>query len=536
MAYLIDFKSIRATPEERRFTDETRATIQGISIRNPEYPSNLNYTCYGAYGQVVPYLGYDPEGYTQPDWEEWFTYPFDQKLGYFGKKQYVHCPDGKQRLANHNLVHVRNSITNNGYGVGVTPIDRNSGSTLSLLTPHMFTLRNTPLAPNDFTPYLGDIYGQDLFEHETKVKVRQKLMSLEADAFYQALDRTVIADVGGTLVEIVQLGSLFTTFGRSIASLARFATTDSINSVHGLVKLLEHMAGFWLQFQYGLKPIWSGILDYNERMNRKLSSNSGLSTTVQRSGKDSYEWTRIASIRGTIGHSRTVGVGGSVPNKPLCAFGYANEGGWTSQKVHVLDEEVLDYSSGTIGDGNLSHEYTSTLETRVTGEWMIGFGPSFILDQFNLMPSLGHVWEIIPFSFIIDWFWKVGDFLSRVKADDSYAVYGVNLGWELKATTTYSTGASMTSRLYMRSAEFNPSGAMVVGSGLFARDYQLTYFPQDIKPGTMVTKFDARAGNALALLTILTTAITRSRHIAKTTADKQLAARMNRLLSQIGAL
>lgn len=148
------------------------------------------------------------------------------------------------------------------------------------------------------------------------------------------------------------LGAAVKTRGKSIVSGAKSVAKSTADLASDL----------WLQYQYGIKPLVStlnGVVDAMSRYRRV------------------HRWT----ARGNQTLSRTKVTSGNT------AYWVANIN-WTRTDVHVV----------TVRAGILLEE-----EVRFTNN--LGIDASGMLS----LP-----WELIPFSFVADWFINVGDFISGI--------------------------------------------------------------------------------------------------------------------------
>lgn len=63
-----------------------------------------------------------------------------------------------------------------------------------------------------------------------------------------------------------------------------------------------------------------------------------------------------------------------------------------------------------------------------------------VLEALGLSPNLGNTWDCLPFSFILDWFVKVGDVLSSLDADNVVSQLRVH-----QVTTSYKRSGALMS-------------------------------------------------------------------------------------------
>ena len=58
-----------------------------------------------------------------------------------------------------------------------------------------------------------------------------------------------------------------------------------------------------------------------------------------------------------------------------------------------------------------------------------------ILNDFDLLPTMGNMWDLIPYSFVVDWALNVGDVLDSIDLLNTYQKLGIQYsGFSVKAT------------------------------------------------------------------------------------------------------
>lgn len=72
------------------------------------------------------------------------------------------------------------------------------------------------------------------------------------------------------------------------------------------------------------------------------------------------------------------------------------------------------------------NRYTTTLSARAT--WLFKPGPGDLPARFGLLNPLEVVWELMPYSFVADWFFPIGDYLSSLDAPFRFNHHGGVLG------------------------------------------------------------------------------------------------------------
>lgn len=68
------------------------------------------------------------------------------------------------------------------------------------------------------------------------------------------------------------------------------------------------------------------------------------------------------------------------------------------------------------------------------------------LDKAGVLPSVDNIWELIPYTFVVDWFLHVGDVLEAQSARNRLARYNIRyVTMSQKDTFTKSIGDGATS-------------------------------------------------------------------------------------------
>lgn len=121
-------------------------------------------------------------------------------------------------------------------------------------------------------------------------------------------------------------------------------------------------------------------------------------------------------------------------------------------KVRARTEARLDTRSRvTI---QVSPNHSALLRRRVVEErritWRFGIKPEDIPGRFGLLNPLEVAWELVPFSFVADWFLPVGDYLASVDVPLRFEHKGGTIGLK---RTTYDTYSDVRS-----SDKWSPSG------------------------------------------------------------------------------
>lgn len=80
-------------------------------------------------------------------------------------------------------------------------------------------------------------------------------------------------------------------------------------------------------------------------------------------------------------------------------------------------------SSATLFDNKCSYEYHYSIYYE---EYANAFADLYYgLAQFDLLPDLSNVWDLVPFTFVVDWVVDVGGVLDRIDALDRLSAYNI---------------------------------------------------------------------------------------------------------------
>jgi hypothetical protein len=151
------------------------------------------------------------------------------------------------------------------------------------------------------------------------------------------------------------------------------------------------------------------------------------------------------------------------------------------------------------GTGSLSKTlFESRRSTAIGVMFRIPDGALHITDAFGLSNPLTVAWEIIPFSFVVDWFLPVGDALKGLTAFSGLEFHD---GWITRKTFTSATGTVDLKSFTSGGVSHTRSGRVQGSIKTFTigRD-RLTSFPSYGFPEWKDPRSFAHAASAIALL------------------------------------
>lgn len=268
-------------------------------------------------------------------------------------------------------------------------------------------------------------------------------------------------NLGVSLAEAGQAFSMFGNVATRIADAYRALKHGDIRGIQrsfhlhpnharsllhrGPLDLRRHAPEFWLEMQYGWKPLLSDLYGAVEQLH-----------TITKDG-----WLLRSSAS-------------AVETKKLVNKGVANSGIVLSDVERFL-----------------------TLKARYTLHYWVDDNSSHTLSSWGLTNPLSVVWELVPYSFVVDWFIPVGDYLSTF---DAYLGVTFRKGLEsivkdFRSVAQYRPAASDVYRT-------NKAGGVDSFRHLTYNRNVLTTFPRAGLP-KLKNPFSAlHAANAISLLSL----------------------------------
>lgn len=206
--------------------------------------------------------------------------------------------------------------------------------------------------------------------------------------------------MGGEI--LADLGKTVSMLRRPFASaqdlLNRMAKAKSRRPSKTNQQILKANADVWLEYRYGWKPL---IIDAATLCNEAENSTvKGFrSRAVARSGGEAFK-------------------------KETRASGISTAGQIVSTSWLVTETYSSKVNAGVIY--SIANRSGAALKAKTLG-----------LDARSVLPTL---WETVPYSFVVDWFVNVGDWLQAVVPDPYINVYGNWITQINKCVMAYSTG------------------------------------------------------------------------------------------------
>jgi hypothetical protein len=195
---------------------------------------------------------------------------------------------------------------------------------------------------------------------------------------WPAIEKSVDESIINTIIELPQLTKIASTLSR-LSSLAQLSSLT-------LKKLIGASANASLSYEFGIKPLLSDIIGYTNAMRL---ARSGIQRLLRNEGKILRSHCSFPiEVRGGTDQSRT-------------------------RQVGNFSNEYLRYILSLDGKAT----YTCTIKYSYTlSDWekrnidMLGF-----LDTIGAMNDPQILWNALPFSFLVDYVAKIGNFVGQFK-------------------------------------------------------------------------------------------------------------------------
>jgi hypothetical protein len=338
------------------------------------------------------------------------------------------------------------------------------------VNPHAVTITETVDSPGaflNFIPSTGIFFNQ--FKRHTSLYPAPPGISHLADAQFKSLRKLIEAaesDIEANIAQdIAQIGqttrlitNTATRIVKSVNALKKGNIPGAISALwsghmprfHGKgPSLSKSLASNWLELQYGWKPLLQDVKGGMEALKRLNSSSSPLVRRVTSSG--SVTSTVITPILDRTGQGNKVG----------------------------------------------SHTVVTHSRTKYVLRYKIDDKLKAFLAQTGFTNPVNLLWEIVPFSFVVDWFIPIGPYLETLSSWDGLVF--------LDGSQTNFTRGSATSAVdgsWTFAGQNNEDHSRFRRQTILLNRTKLTVFPTAKIPSTFKNGLASvtHAKNALALL------------------------------------
>lgn len=354
----------------------------------------------------------------------------------------------------------------------------------------------------------GRAYGSvDLGVLDTYGNVTKSIiMEYEHELMLKALDKTKVADLGEVLVEIVELITIWKKLALSGESIIRGLLQYDITHRNGLLGFLEGCSSLWLSWSFGLKPTWDTIADLVNNRERFVREYSGFTVEASLLDKPLYTWSRKTHVPTYSGDITQYGP----PNYQKCYTSSVSvTGGGSSWMVTSKDG---DSDSSDSGGGAVSHEVTGSVKVDLNCSMELFVRPDFILQQLGLTNVAALAWEVVPFSFLVDWLVKVGRTLESLRVVGG-VISRVNFDhvYRFQSTTSFgSYAATIVETRFNRGITYVPDylanqhGVVsVYSNNPWSSTDKIESYDRNLELGSGIKEWNTRAANGLALYVLL---------------------------------
>jgi len=210
----------------------------------------------------------------------------------------------------------------------------------------------------------------------------------------------------------------------------------------------QFAANTWLEYSYGWKPLIQDVYAQAENLSQILLSNENVLCTIR------------SSARTQRTYNETI-----TPN-----------GLWQHRK-----------------------EVTTTRRVRYTVRYAIPNGANSVGNVFGLQNPALVAWELVPFSFVADWFLPIGNFLEGITAWNGLVFHSGSKTETIEYRTTCATSPGRQQAGNPTSLAFGPS--VTSSNNITKKDRViLSSFPTQTFPDFKDPRSFAHAASAIALL------------------------------------
>lgn len=328
----------------------------------------------------------------------------------------------------------------------------------------------------------------------------------------RVLNKRQIVDIGSTVANVEEVWGIFTKGSSTILPFLKRVINAEKHAGLNPIQVVKELAGSWLEFSYGLKPLFGTISDLKKGIDQgKL----GKTVYEIRAGGYSGYAPRIVLRNRQTFHGNVLGWQ-TLDEDELPQLVNVADGGVTQRRtIHrhsygsPVEEVYVDpVNSMASPSGPALLQLDTEVVFRTKDHWAVTCDWKDILFQLGLSSVLVPIHERLKFSFILDWFWKVGDMLTaRSNADGltfNESLSCVQANW----TVTSSWGGSGRASYYKRVDSLARSPSQYDGHWLDRPVINRSeYSPPapSLGRGTLITSANAlsRGANAAALLVVL---------------------------------
>lgn len=336
-----------------------------------------------------------------------------------------------------------------------------------------------------------------------KQKLYEALRVQYSENFHDMVRKDQIVDLGSTIAELVMLKSSFKKGTEMLRPMQGVLAQLDPSNPRAAYNLLRVMSAKWLAISYGIKPLVSTMYDLITKLPESYKKGN-LDVRVMRTKKLTNCKPVVLKVYSKA--ARNVRAMEEDPNHPGCGERLSIGSSGANYTLVTIDDEIV-YESGDAGCEAASWSRT-TVEVRQSAIYKANQDWSRLFFTLGLSDVRPALWEIIPFSFIVDWFYKVGQFLTAQDDLQGLEVTSGCLTTEYRYIVETSLGSNATARVLVRDVVQKNGSVFDSDKNFIYHDVvrELTPAPT-ISAGTMVSKPDARALNAFALLVVLMPAL-----------------------------
>jgi hypothetical protein len=196
---------------------------------------------------------------------------------------------------------------------------------------------------------------------------------------------------------------------KSLAGLLKKVPGPLLRELDGmnLKEILDSMSHRWLEYNFALRPLIQDLITTVKAAQGFLKQLYSLAAGAGKPQKVHGGFQTVVAKGGETSRLFTRGSGCYPGNNGNCPYLGANP---VDCQYYLDAVEMID----CVSRYGITVFYQYELPPDIAG---LELKARALLSAIGLKPSLETIWELIPFSFVLDWVFPVGDIVSRLKND-----------------------------------------------------------------------------------------------------------------------
>jgi len=347
-------------------------------------------------------------------------------------------------------------------------------------------------------------------------------------AFYRMMEKHRVADLGVTLAQMPEIFLLWEELARgllAILSPMKHAARDG--GIRAMADAFLGVSALWLSYSYGIKPL---VADTQRIVWGLVNSKTLYDSTNGRLqllecggvGKEAKAYEDQYTLRHYLAPQKEPYYYQGSNYLNIGQTGVYAQGTWglLSAGAHKISKIEPIFKTLSVSDfpdppAGFTQCYQASVKYRrkARHQYLVEVDSRHLLELFGLDGPM-VLWELIPFSFIVDWVLKIGEYLSNngITAGCRFlaSLHSFEESWEYTDSEGSKGSVKDFSRITGNELDnvhiVDPRGLQVNNPNRVG-----TFIPKaevEWGSGVSLEEINPRAGNAAALLALLVSALT----------------------------